>query len=251
MEETKDAKRYISEQAEIAEDVSLGNFVKIGPEVVIKEGCEIGDNVEIRGRTYIGCNNYIGRGVLLGFAPQHLGYEDEPTKLIIGDNNFIGPRATLHRGTEERGKTVVGDGNHLAAFSHIAHDCLLADKIDIGEFTQLGGHVEIGGSSTVEAMVGLHQFVKLGRGSVVKAQSKVNKDVPPYLKAAGHPARLEGTGNCPTTEVKLKISRAFELLCRSSCNTSQALEKMQEELEGPEITEFVTFLENSERGICR
>lgn len=243
--------KYISPEAEIAGDVTLGEYVKIGPGAVIEAGCEIEDGVEIRGKTIIGSNNYIARGALLGFAPQHLGYEGQPTKLIIGSNNYIGPRATLHRGTEERGHTLIGDGNYLAAYSHIAHDCLLADNIKIGEFSQLGGHVEIGSSTIIEAMVGLHQFVMLGRGTVITAQAKVNKDVPPYLKAGGHPARLQGTGNCPSSEVKLKISRAFELLCRSDCNTTQAVEKMQEEMDGPIITEFITFLQKSERGVCR
>ena len=247
----KENNNYISPEAEIAEDVIIGDRVKIGPRAVIRPGCELESGVEIRGRTILGRNNYIARGALLGFAPQHLGYEDEPTKLIIGSNNYIGTRATLHRGTEERGRTVIGDGNYLAAYSHVAHDCLLADNIELGEFTQLGGHVEVGSSARIEAMVGLHQYVMLGRGAVIESQAKVNKDVPPYLRAGGHPAKLKGTGNCPSNEVKLKISRAFELLCRSDRNTSQAVEKMQEELSGPEITEFVTFLDKSERGICR
>lgn len=241
----------ISPEADIAGDVKIGSGVIIGPEVTVRPGCEIAAGVEIRGSTYIGRDNYIDRGALLGFAPQHLGYEGEPTALVMGDNNYIGTRATLHRGTEERGETRIGDGNHLAACVHIAHDCLLGDNITIDEFTQLGGHIEIGSRTKIEALVGLHQYVKVGRGAVIEAQAKVNQDVPPFLRAAGHPARIRGTGNCPDSEVKLKMSRAFELLCRSNCNTSQALERIEDELEGPEVTEFVTFLRNSERGVCR
>ena len=91
-------KRYISPGAEIADDVILGEYVKIGPEVVIRENCEIEAGVEIRGRTIIGRNNYIARGALLGFAPQHLDYNEEATGLVIGDNNYIGPRCRVARG---------------------------------------------------------------------------------------------------------------------------------------------------------
>ncbi|SDL66428.1 acyl-ACP--UDP-N-acetylglucosamine O-acyltransferase [Halarsenatibacter silvermanii] len=241
----------IDPEAEVAEDVELGEGVIIGPEVVIKEGTFISSGVEIRGDTYIGCNNYIDRGVLMGFQPQHLGYDDERTRLIIGNNNYIGTRATLHRGTEERGMTKIGDGNHLGTCVHIAHDCLLADNIRMEEFTQLGGHVEIGSHSQIGALTGIHQFVRLGSGSQVEPQAKVNQDVPPYLKAGGHPARLKGPGNCPDSEVKLQIARAFELLCRSDLNVSQAAKEIEANLDGAEITEFLTFLDSSDRGICR
>jgi len=241
----------IAPGAEVADDVSIADGVIIGPEVKIESGCIIAAEVEVRGRTTIGRNTRISTGALLGFPPQHREQDGEESTLVIGSSCLIGERVTIHRGTAEKGITRLGRGVRLGAFSHVAHDCLLGDGVRLGSLTQLAGLVEIGNNANLGNMVGVHQHVRIGSGAVVVDHAKVNKDVPPYLKVAGHPAEITGTGNCPDTESRLMITRAYELFCRSGLNTNQAKEKIKEELSGPVITELLAFLEKSTRGICR
>lgn len=248
---TKKATARIAPGAEIADDVSIAERVIIGPEVKIESGCIIAAEVEIRGKTTIGRNTRILTGALLGFPPQHREYEGKETTLVIGNSCQIGERVTIHRGTPEKGITRLGRGVRLGAFSHVAHDCLLGDGVRLGTLTQLAGLVEIGNNARLGNMVGVHQNVRIGSGAVIADHSKVNKDVPPYLKAVGHPAEITGTGNCPDAEARLMITRAYELICRSGLNTNQAREKIEKELSGPVITELLAFLDKSTRGICR
>ena len=248
--EGKSAAR-IASGAKIADDVRVDDRVIIGPDVKIESGCIIATEVEIRGRTTIGRNTRISTGALLGFPPQHREHEGKRTKLVIGSSCLIGERATIHRGTSERGITRLGRGVRLGALAHVAHDCLLGDGVRLDTLTQLAGLVEIGNNAHLGNMVGVHQHVRIGSGAVVFDHAKINKDVPPYLKAAGQPAEITGTGNCPSTEARLMITRAYELLCRSGLNIKQARKKIKEELSGPAITELLAFLEKSSRGICR
>lgn len=247
----------IAESARVSSEASLETGIRVGPRVIIGPDVVIGRNtvieadVEIIGKTIIGSGNHIGRGVLLGYPPQHNGYQGEPTQLKIGRDNYFGPGVTVHKGTVEEGETRIGSGNYVAAFAHIAHDCQLGDRIKIGNNTQLAGHVEVGSEAKIGNQVGIHQFVRIGRSSILSSSSKVIKDLPPFLKAEGHPAKLSGLGNCPREELKLMMARAFEYICHSGLNISQSVEKIKNEFEAAEITELTAFIESSSRGICR
>ena len=241
----------ISSEASISDGVKIGPRVIIGPDVVIEKNTVLEADVEIVGKTYIGSGNHIGRGVLLGYPPQHTGYQGEPTQLVIGSDNYFGPGVTVHRGTKDTGETRIGSGNYLSAFAHIAHDCQLGDRIRIGNNTQVAGHVEIGSEAEIGNQVGIHQFVRIGRASILKSSSKVIKDLPPFFKAEGHPAKLSGLGKCRGEEFKLIMARVYEYICYSGLNISQSIEKIKNEFKAAEITELIAFIENSSRGICR
>lgn len=247
----------VAESARISSEASLGSGIKIGPRVMIGPNVVIGENtvieadVEIIGKTFIGDGNHIGRGVLLGYPPQHTGYQNESTQLVIGRDNYFGPGVTVHRGTKDTGETRIGSGNYLSAFVHVAHDCQLGDGISIGNNTQVAGHVEIGSEAEIGNQVGIHQFVRIGRASILSSSSKVIKDLPPFFKAEGHPAKLSGLGKCPREELKLIMAKAYEYICYSGLNISQSVEKIKNEFEAVEITELTAFIESSSRGICR
>lgn len=241
----------ISTEASLSSGVKIGPRVMIGPDVVVGENTVIEADVEITGKTHIDSGNHIGRGVLLGYPPQHVGYQDEATQLIIGRDNYFGPGVTVHRGTKDTGETRIGSGNYISAFAHIPHDCQLGDRINIGNNTQVAGHVEIGSEAEIGSQVGIHQFVRIGRSSVLSSSSKVIKDLPPFFKAEGHPAKLSGLGKCPGEELKLIMARVYEYICYSGLNISQAVEKIKNEFKGAEITELIAFIESSSRGICR
>lgn len=240
----------VSPDANIAGDVKLGRGVIVGPDVTIAGGCVLQDDVEIRGITYIGRDNFISRGALLGMPPQDLDYSGENTGLILGENNFIGPRVTIHRGSSSgkktgdkdtgnshmdsnfvdipgvwedaanrlEGLTAVGKRNTFKAFVHIAHDCLLGCDNTLEEYVQLSGHVKIESGCMIGSLSGIHQFVRMGRLARVVAHTKVTKDIPPYFKVGGHPAEL-------LEPVSEEILKNYEV--RKSCEQREAKREFQ------------------------
>lgn len=255
----------VHETAVVHSGAKIGKNVEIGPYAVIGENVEIGDNTEIgshaviKGWTEIGKNNKIFTGASIGQEPQDLKFEGEKSYLTIGDNNKIREYATIHRGTEEGGgKTKIGNDNLIMAYAHVAHDCQLGDNIILGNAVNMAGHVMIEDSAVISGLTGIHQFVRIGKMVMVGAHSKVVKDVPPYILVDGHPATVNGINvvglrrNDVTPELRKEIKTAYKCLYRSNLNISQAIEKMDQELDSsPEIEHFLRFLRNAQRGICR
>jgi UDP-N-acetylglucosamine acyltransferase len=165
----------------------------------------------------------------------------------------------LNPGTTGGGMvTRVGDGNLLMMYCHIAHDCVLGSHNIIANGATLGGHVVIEDYVIVGGLVGIHQFTKIGRGAILGAGSMVSKDVPPYCNATGDRARLHGLnleglkrrGFGPAKIEALK--KAYRIMFRSKLKTEAAIMKIRQELSGcAEVQQLVTFIENSQRGICR
>ena len=102
----------IASGAEIDTDVVIGPYTVIEKDVKIGSGTEIGPNTFIEGVTSIGKNNQIGAFASIGTPPQDLRYNNEPTKLNIGDDNLIREYTSIHRGTVGGGGvTTIGNGN--------------------------------------------------------------------------------------------------------------------------------------------
>ncbi len=245
--------------AKIAKGVKIGPYSVIGANVKIGQGTTIGSNAHIEGWTTIGNDNLIGNGVSIGLPPQNLDYEGEKTYLFIGDNNIIREYVTIHLGTiEGGGETRIGNNNQLMVYSHVAHDCNLGNNITIANAANLAGHVNVENDAYISRLVGIHQFVKIGQLSLVGSHSKVTKDLPPYVEVQGHPAMVKGINvvglrkNGISNKLKKEINKAFSILYESDLNISQAIKKMDQELQtSKEIEHFIRFLKNSTRGICR
>ena len=209
----------VASGAQLAADVTVGAYTVIGPQVRIGAATVIGPQVVIDGRTTIGERNQIFQFAAIGAVPQDLKYRGEESELIIGHGNRIREFCTLHPGTAGGGLTTrIGDGNLVMNFSHIAHDCQLGDGNIVANGAQLGGHVCVDNSVVVGALVGIHQFVKIGESAIVGAGSMVSLDVPPFCNATGDRARLRGIntvglnrrGFSPT--VVAAIKRAYRTL---------------------------------------
>ena len=255
----------IHKTAIIADSVELGNNVEVGPFTIIEDEVEIGDNTKIganchlQGWTKIGENNRINNYVTIGFPPQNIGYDGSKTYVIIGDNNQIGDYVTIHRGTTEgRGETKVGDNNTFRLYSHVAHDCNLGNNITLDNYVNLAGHVTIYNDAHLERMVGVHQFVKIGTLSRIEAHSKLIKDLPPYIIVNGHPAQVEGINEVGLNdknideEIREEIRKSYKILYESDLNISQATEELEKVSKNfKEVKDFISFLKNSNRGICR
>jgi len=247
----------VSKKAKLAEDIKVGPFsvigdcVKIGPQVKISGHCLI------EGNTTIGSNCEIFSGAVIGSRPQDLKYKGEKSFLEIGDNNIIREYCTFNLGTEEGGKTVVGNNNLFMAYSHVAHDCVVGNNCVIANNGTLAGHVTIEDMAVIGGLVAIHQFVKIGKLSIIGGCSKVVQDIPPYSTCDGHPARVYGLNliglrrhDIARESIK-QLDCTFKILFNSGLSAKHSLEKIEKEVQfTPEVTYLVNFIKNSERGIA-
>jgi UDP-N-acetylglucosamine acyltransferase len=246
----------IDPSAELGEGVEVGPYAIIGPGVTIGDRTTIGPQVLVERDTAVGEECRIFKGAVLGTDPQDLKYNGEPTRLVVGDRTMIREFATLNRGTTASGITRVGSDCMLMAYVHVAHDCQIGDHVILSNAVNMAGHVTIQDWAIVGGMTPIHQFVRIGAHAFVGGGSRVAKDIPPYVKAAGSPVQLYGLNSVGlqrrgfSEEVRRELKRAYRLFFASTHNVAQALERAREELRAiPEVEVFLSFFESSERGV--
>ncbi|AEH45380.1 acyl-(acyl-carrier-protein)--UDP-N-acetylglucosamine O-acyltransferase [Thermodesulfatator indicus DSM 15286] len=252
-------KASIHPSAKIADNVSLGPGVIIGEEVEIGEGTEIGPYSVISARTKIGRNNKIGPFVSIGFPPQHLACKGENTYVEIGEENVIREYVSIHRGTTlDDGLTRIGNRCFIMAYAHIGHDCKLADEIILTNNVNLGGHVKIDRGAVLGGGAMVHQFCRIGELAFVSGLSGVDKDVPPFVRVFGIPAKIAGLNlvglrraGFASASIKA-LNRALKIFLREG-TIKEALQKIKLEYPHEEVIEkFVTFVGGeSKRGVIR
>jgi len=249
----------IHPKARIADDVEIGAYSVIGEHVSIGKGTRIASHVLIEGWTTIGERNQILSFSSIGTPPQDVGYRNEETELIIGNDNVIRECATIHRATtKEDRKTEIGNANFLMAYSHVAHDCKLGNNIIMANSVALGGHISIGDCAIVGGIVAVHQFVRIGAFAIVGGQSAVSQDIPPYVSASGNRARLYGLNLVGlkrrgfSDETITTLKRAYKILFRSGLTQEEAVRKVTEELSSSkEAIHLAEFMKSSKRGVTR
>ncbi len=247
----------IEEGARLAKDVRVGPYAVIGPHVEIGECTTIGAHAVITGHTRIGRHNRIFQFASLGEVPQDKKYAGEPTRLEIGDHNTIREFCTFNTGTaQDRGVTSVGSHNWVMAYVHIAHDCIVGDHIVLANNTTLAGHVEIGDHAILGGLTAVHQFCKIGAHVITGGGTIVYKDIPPYVTAAGQPAKPHGLNSEGlkrrgfTPESLATLKRAYKTLYRDGLTLQEALVQL-DEMGAPEVDFLTSFLRRAERGIIR
>lgn len=249
----------IEEGAVIGKDVSIGHFSIIGKNVKIGDGTRIGPHVTLVGHTSIGENNQIFQYASVGEVPQSTSYRNEPTELRIGDNNTIRESCTLHTGTVEGGGiTQIGNDNFLMAYVHIAHDCILGNKIIFANGSSLAGHVTIGDYVILGGFTLIHQFCKIGPHVMTGIGAVSFKDIPPYLKVSGNTARpyginVKGLQRRGFDEEAISaLKHAYRTLYRSQLSFLEAIDEISKlAVDDPNVKIFADFLINSERGVVR
>jgi len=242
--------------AEIGAGVVIGPYAVIGPRVVIGSGCRIGPHAVLHQDTRLGRDVQVHHGASLGNDPQDLKYRGEHSELIVGDRTVIREFCTLNRGTASHGKTEIGHDCLLMAYAHVAHDCVIGNHVIIANAVNMGGHVVVDDWATIGGVSAVHQFVRIGAHAFIGGTSAVRKDVPPYVKASGNPLRLYGLNSVGlrrrgfNEEVRLELKRAYRLFFQSDLNIRQALERADAELQPyPEVRQFLSFIQASDRGI--
>lgn len=249
----------VSPNAEIASDCYIGAYCVIGDEVKIGERVRLDSHVVVEGNTSIGDDTHIFPFVSIGLAPQDLKYAGEPTRVVIGKRNHIREFTTVHRGTEGGGGiTAIGDGNLLMAQAHVAHDCRLGNDIIMANAATLAGHVEIADKANIGAYSGVHQFCRIGFEAFVGGYSVVVKDAMPFATIQGNHAKCYGLNRVGmrrrgySKDIIEKLNHAFHLLLSAKLNTSQAVEKIKEEITHcAEVDLLTDFIETSKRGVVK
>lgn len=245
-------------------DAKIGNNLKIGPFSCIYDNVEIGDNCEIGNNVTIFPGARIGNGVkifpgaVIAGIPQDLKFKGEETVAIIGDGTTIRECATVNRGTASRGYTKVGDNCLIMAYTHVAHDCVIGNKVIISNATQLAGEVIVDDEAVIGGGSLVHQFCHLGRNIMLQGGALVNKDIPPYVKAAREPISFVGLNTVgmhrhgfPQDKIQL-ITEIYRILYMSDLNVTNALRSIREQI--PECAvrdEILDFVEQSQRGVIR
>jgi UDP-N-acetylglucosamine acyltransferase len=249
----------VHEKAKIGENCHIGPFCIVGAEVTIGGGVQLDSHVVVDGKTSIGDETHIYPFVSIGLAPQDLKYGGEPTETQIGARNQIREFVTVHRGTAGGGGlTKIGDDNLLMAQAHVAHDCQIGNEVIMANAATLAGHVEIADKANVGAYSGVHQFCRIGYEAFVGGYSVVVKDAMPFAIIQGNHARCYGLNKLGMRrrgydkEIIEQLHHAFHLLLSSKLNTTQAVEKIREDIKDcKEVDLLVDFIETSKRGVVK
>ena len=249
----------VSPKAAIGNGCHIGPFCIVGDEVSLGTGVRLDSHVVIDGNTTIGDKTHIYPFTSIGLAPQDLKYAGEATATEIGKRNQIREFVTIHRGTAGGGGlTKIGDDNLFMAQAHIAHDCQIGSNVIMANAATLAGHVEIADRANVGAYSGVHQFCRVGFEGFVGGYSVVVKDAPPFAIIQGNHAKCYGLNKVGlkrrgySKETIEKLHHAFHLLLTAKLNTSQALERIREEIKDcKEVDILVEFIETSKRGVVK
>jgi UDP-N-acetylglucosamine acyltransferase len=249
---------YVHPDAKIAPSVVIEPFVTIDKNVIIGEGTRIASNVTILEGTRIGKNCVIFPGAVIGAIPQDLKFTGEETTAEIGDNTTIREYVTINRGTAAKGKTVVGSNCLIMAYCHIAHDCVVGNNVIMSNSTQLAGEVVVDDFAIIGGGCLVHQFSHIGSHTMIQGGSKINKDVPPFIKAAREPIAYCGINSIGlrrrnyTNEQIRDIQEIYRYLYQSGLNNSDAIERIEAELPATkERDEVLLFVKNTPRGIIK
>lgn len=249
---------YVHPAAKIAPNVVIDPFVTIDQNVEIGEGTRIGSNVTIMEGARIGKNCTIFPGAVISGVPQDLKFQGEETVAIIGDNTTIRECVTINRGTASKGKTVVGSNCLIMAYSHVAHDSIVGDNVIISNASQIAGEVVIDDFAVIGGGSLIHQFCHIGPHVMIQGGALVNKDIPPYVKAAREPIAYAGINSIGlrrrnfSSETIREIQEIYRYLYLSGLNNTDAIERIEAELPATkERDEIILFVRNSKRGIIR
>lgn len=248
----------VDRSARIGDNVEIGPFCSVAADVEIGEGTRLLSNVTIMDGARIGRNCLIFPGAVISAIPQDLKFHGEETTAVIGDNCVLRECVTVNRGTDSKGTTIVGDNCLLMAYCHVAHDCHLSNNVIMSNATQLAGEVQVDECAVIGGGTLIHQFCHIGAYVMIQGGALINKDIPPFIKAAREPIAFAGLNIVGlrrrgfTAEQMHEIQDIYHILFQSSLNTTDAVRRVVETMpETPVRERIVGFVRSSERGILK
>ena len=249
---------FVDPGARLGVDVTIGPGAVIGPDVVIGDRTRVDSHALVTGWTTLGCDNHVHHGAVLGSAPQDLKYLGEPSYLVVGDHSVFREYCTANLATEPGFTTRIGSHVLMMAYSHVAHNCAIGDRVILANAVQLAGYVVVDDWAIVGGGTVVHQFTRIGRHAMIGGGSRISQDIAPYVKAAGSPPRNAGINSIGlarrgfSMEAVKAAERAYRLFFRDGHTVSQAVAAIRREFPGqPEAEHFARFCETSVRGITR
>lgn len=248
----------ISEEAQLGAGVTVEAFASIYEDVIIGAGTKIHSNVVIYPGSRIGEGCEIFPGAVIGVVPQDLKFSGEYTTVEIGNNTVIREGVTIHRGTNDRLKTTIGNNCLLMTYVHIAHDCQIGNNVILAGYTGLSGHCVIEDYAILEGMVASQQFMKVGAHAFVAGASLIRKNVPPFVKCAREPLTFAGVNSVGLRrrgfqdEQVREIEDIYRILYVTNSVMSKGIEMVKETMpETPIREQILSFIEASDKGVIR
>ncbi len=249
----------VSDRARLHEEVSIGPYSIVGPDVEIGPGTRVESHVVLKGPCVIGRDNHIFQFASIGDDPQDKKYAGEPTRLVIGDRNTIREYCTINRGTvQDAGVTRVGNDNWIMAYVHIAHDCVIGDQTIFANNSTLAGHVHIGDWAILGGFTAVHQYCHIGAHTLTGIFTSVTKDIPAYVLASGRPAvprgiNAEGLKRRGFSSNQISNLRdAYRALYRQGLKLGEAVEILEERARTQEeVVALLDSVRSSSRGLIR
>lgn len=246
----------VDPKAVIADCVEIGPLCYVGPNVKIGEGTKLLSQCNVDGRTTIGKNNTIHPFAALGQNAQDISFSGGKTFLDIGDGNTFREGATVHCGTKDNTRTVVGNNCYFMNNCHVAHNCIIGNGVIMVNCSSVAGYAQVGDRAILSAYSGIHQFSRIGRLVMISACSVFSQDIVPFVMAEGRNGNIMGINiiGCRRAGISNKnikvLRELFKIFFRSGLNASNAMAKIEEDLEQtPEVIEFLEFVKSSERGV--
>jgi UDP-N-acetylglucosamine acyltransferase len=246
----------IEQGAKIGAGCDIGAYAFVGEHVTLGDGCKLYTHAIVMGHTTLGARCTVWPNAIVGGDSQDLKFKGEVTFIEIGAGTTIRECATINGGTGAGTKTIVGENCHIMAYAHVSHNCRVGNGVILVNCVALGGEVEVGDRAILGGLSGVHQFVRIGTMAIVGGSSKVTQDIPPYMMADGHPAKVHTInkvglerGGIPE-EIQRHLKQAYKILFRENHTTRVALEKIEKEIPpSPQIQTLVEFIKNSKRGV--
>ncbi|MFH0881077.1 MAG: acyl-ACP--UDP-N-acetylglucosamine O-acyltransferase [Lentisphaerota bacterium] len=244
--------------AELGDSVVVGPYCIVGPHVKLGEGTRLMSHVCVDGWTTMGRECTVFPFAHIGGQTQDLKFKGGAPRLEVGDRTTLRECVTLNTATNDGDVTRVGSGCHIMAYAHVAHDCVVGNHVIMANGVALAGHVTVEDDAIIGGLSGAHQFVRIGRMSIMGGCTKAVKDVPPFMMADGNPLEIHSPNTVGlerhgiSEEVQRQLKEAYKMLYRQKLSTRQALEKIEAELAmSPEMLYLVNFIKGSERGITK
>ncbi len=248
----------VSAKAELADDVSVGPYTVIEENVKIGRGTRVASHVLLASGAVIGQNVSVSHGAVIGTLPQDLKFGGEITRAVVGDNTVIREFVTINRGTKAHGEASIGKNCFLMAYTHVAHDCVVGNNVIMANSVNLAGHVEVDDFAILGGVLPVHQFVKIGAHCMVGGGFRVQQDICPFALVGGYPLKVVGINSIGLrrrgfdAKVIHTLEQTFKILFFSGMNTTQALAKIDGEIEKiPEVKTIVDFVARSDRGLVK
>ncbi len=186
--------------AGLADDVRVGPFSFIGPEVTVGAGTIVANNVTLTGRTRVGAGCQLFPGCIVGCQPEGLEGGEAPAGCCtIADLNILREHVIIEAGTQapaaagaapRQGGTVLGPRNLIMVGCQIGHDARLEGEGVFANYTRIEHHALVEKFVWTSGFTNVSPYATVGAYTFTTGYACVDRDAPPYTIVQGHPFRV-------------------------------------------------------------